>query len=392
MKKKNILGVHNRKKLGLIFSHNEQWIGGTYYILNLIAALKTLPVDKQPSIIILSKNTNDFLLAKQTGYPFLQYKNPYLFKRNIIEKIIDKSFKLTISKYFFDKRISPKNIDALFPATNEYCYQRITNKIFWFADFQHIILPAFFDADEIQNRNNVLQFIAASNNNLVLSSVEAKKNWDALPFKKYCTVNVIPFAVTHPPLIFLDINKILQEYNLQKKYFIICNQFWAHKNHFLVLKAIAEFIKENTEVQFIFTGKQDDYRNPNYFQSIKDFITNNALENFVQLLGLIDRQKQLLLMKHSVAVIQPSLFEGWSTVVEDAKLLGCNLIVSDIAVHKEQLQNYTALYFDTKDVDKLVQHIKYSVSNSLQKNIVTYSNNVVQFGKSFFDLIQNVSR
>ena len=30
---------------------------------------------------------------------------------------------------------------------------------------------------------------------------------------------------------------------------------------------------------------------------------------------------QLRLMKESLGVIQPSLFEGWSTVIEDAKAL-----------------------------------------------------------------------
>jgi hypothetical protein len=36
-------------------------------------------------------------------------------------------------------------------------------------------------------------------------------------------------------------------------------------------------------------------------------------------------------------VIQPSLCEGWSTVIEDAKALGRHVLASDIAVHREQL-------------------------------------------------------
>jgi hypothetical protein len=41
-------------------------------------------------------------------------------------------------------------------------------------------------------------------------------------------------------------------------------------------------------------------------------------------------------MRRSLAVIQPSLFEGWSTVVEDARVLGKPTILSDISVHLEQ--------------------------------------------------------
>jgi len=34
--------------------------------------------------------------------------------------------------------------------------------------------------------------------------------------------------------------------------------------------------------------------------------------------------------------VQPSLFEGWSTVVEDARALGKPIVLSDIPVHLEQ--------------------------------------------------------
>ncbi len=45
-------------------------------------------------------------------------------------------------------------------------------------------------------------------------------------------------------------------------------------------------------------------------------------------LGFIDRGEQLQLMKNSIAIVQPSLFEGWSTVVEDTKAMqSCNIIV-----------------------------------------------------------------
>jgi glycosyltransferase involved in cell wall biosynthesis len=56
----------------------------------------------------------------------------------------------------------------------------------------------------------------------------------------------------------------------------------------------------------------------------------------VYLLGLIARHEQIQLMRSALAVVQPSLFEGWSTVVEDARALGKPVIYSDIAVHLEQ--------------------------------------------------------
>jgi len=38
-----------------------------------------------------------------------------------------------------------------------------------------------------------------------------------------------------------------------------------------------------------------------------------------------------------VALLNPSLFEGWSTTVEEGKSLGVRLVLADLAVHREQV-------------------------------------------------------
>jgi hypothetical protein len=55
-----------------------------------------------------------------------------------------------------------------------------------------------------------------------------------------------------------------------------------------------------------------------------------------------------LLMRASAAVLNPSLFEGWSTTVEECKSLGVRMIVSDLAVHCEQLGT-NAEFFDPRN-------------------------------------------
>ena len=45
------------------------------------------------------------------------------------------------------------------------------------------------------------------------------------------------------------------------------------------------------------------------------------------------------LMRTAAVVIQPSRFEGWSSVVQDCKALGRPLLCSDIPVHREQAKD-----------------------------------------------------
>jgi hypothetical protein len=42
-----------RIKLGLVFKYDESWVAGSYYILNLLQALKTLPTETTASNCIV---------------------------------------------------------------------------------------------------------------------------------------------------------------------------------------------------------------------------------------------------------------------------------------------------------------------------------------------------
>jgi glycosyltransferase involved in cell wall biosynthesis len=53
-------------------------------------------------------------------------------------------------------------------------------------------------------------------------------------------------------------------------------------------------------------------------------------------LGKVRREELLQLLRSATALVQPSRFEGWNTTIEDAKALGCPLILSDLEVHREQ--------------------------------------------------------
>ena len=375
-----------RIRLGIIFSVDENWIGGTYYILNLISALGTLPHDKKPFITILSKNLKDFEAAKKTNYPYLDFTNPFDYKRTIAEAVLNKVIKFFTKRECIDKRISPKKIDLLFPACNDVCFERIKNKIYWFPDFQHVYYPDFFKSQELNIRNEVIKGIASKRSHLVLSSEAAKRDWKSLELVSSCKIHVIPFAVSHPSLEDIDVIDLIKEFEIAKDYFIVSNQFWQHKNHGVVLRAAVELKKKGIACHFVFTGKEDDYRNPAYFQSILSFIKDHDLMSTVKILGLIDRRKQLKLMQHAKAVIQPSLFEGWSTVIEDAKSLGKVVIASDIAVHREQLVN-EGLFFDPHNEIELVEKIANVILGKDYHYRADYKLSINAFGECFYKIL-----
>ena len=75
----------NRKRIGLIYNYSEEWIAGSYYILNIIKAVNKLDDHLKPSFYIFHNNT-DLSELEKINYPYLKCINlPVL---NIIEKVI----------------------------------------------------------------------------------------------------------------------------------------------------------------------------------------------------------------------------------------------------------------------------------------------------------------
>jgi glycosyltransferase involved in cell wall biosynthesis len=95
-------------------------------------------------------------------------------------------------------------------------------------------------------------------------------------------------------------------------------------------------------------------------------------------------------MKNAQAVIQPSLFEGWSTVVEDAKALNQTLIVSNIAVHKEQLRD-KGYFFAPNDYHELGIKMIEVIENPIGKlkYDFDYTENIKKFALNLKLLISN---
>jgi hypothetical protein len=99
---------------------------------------------------------------------------------------------------------------------------------------------------------------------------------------------------------------------------------------------------------------------------------------------------QLALIKYSIAAIQPSLFEGWNTTVEDCKTIGKHIILSNLPVHVEQIDK-NVTFFDPLDENSLagvllsdIKAINYTeeeLTKKLEQRIITFANKFI----SIFD-------
>lgn len=380
-----------RQSIGLIFSYDENWIGGSYYIINIIKTLQFLEDSKKPFLQILSYSESDFAIIKELNYPYIDYLIIDI-DLPIWKRIVNKITRTALKKTFIFRSYEHLNkVEILFPASNEDKFKYIKNKVFWIPDFQERYLPNFFKEEEINDRLN-WQTAVSAEKNIIFSSNNALNDFNEFYPKSIINKHVFNFSSIIPQFDTVKIDAVLEKYNLANDLFFFSpNQFWEHKNHIIILKALKK-LKASNDLDFrvYFSGKEHDYRNPDYFERLNQFVVDHKLQDNIRFLGFIDRQDQLCLMNHALAVIQPSLFEGWSTVVEDAKALNQNIIVSNLEVHKEQLGN-CAFFFDPSDEQTLIDQLKIVMQKKERKFNFNYSETIKKSALNFIDIIQNVS-
>lgn len=223
----------------------------------------------------------------------------------------------------------------------------------WIPDFQHIHLPHFFSVRECRLRDSQYRANIERSDLVIVSSESAKRDLSSFCPRQEHKARVLRFAAIPPlydPVKRLDLKSV---YEIEQPYFYIPNQVWAHKNHLTAIEALGTI----PDVKIVCSGALDDYRNPAHLRMLKDQINRLGLSERFIFLGRIPYAHIAELMIQATAVINPSLFEGWSTTVEEAKALGVRLILSDIPVHREQADGIRACFFSPLDSKQLAEQM-----------------------------------
>ncbi|HEY2343632.1 MAG TPA: glycosyltransferase family 1 protein [Chthoniobacteraceae bacterium] len=343
--------------IGLIAQGGANWMGGAEYIRNLTHAVGQLDGTDgwaaRTSLIYGEKQRADWEDAEAPSKIFIPRRPrewPLLWRfiprgnkhfQNPVERAkCDFIYPLSYDNLY--------NVDVKFPLGFE---KRSFQWAGWIPDFQHRHLPDWFPAKELARRERGIAALVAEAPIVVLSSQTAAEDFSRFFSEAQPKARVLTFA-THPNPSWYsdDCGEDLRW--LPPRFFLVSNQFWKHKNHLLVFEALRILSGRGLDPVVVCTGQVQDFRDPDYANVILQSIHRYGLSGQILLLGLVPRRTQIEMMRRCLAVIQPSLFEGWSTVVEDARVLGKPAFLSDLAVHREQNPPGSE-FFDAKSPEAL---------------------------------------
>ena len=328
--------------------NTPQWIGGLNYFVNLSVAIQELPDPQTTPVIIgvassLPPPLNNY---KDASWIFPRRFSPGWF-RNRIENFIFKN------NSPLGQQLARQGIDLLLALGIRTGIESPVPTLEWIADFQHRHLPEFFTQEELDLRNEGHDMAARDAHGILVSSETARDDLYRFNPEAFGKAHVLRFVAN-----ILDANavptkkEIERRYKLGETYFHLPNQLWAHKNHKVVVEALRILKDRGKEPLVISTGHTEDYRNPGFFKQLGNRIEAAGVTDRIRFLGVVPFADLSALMRYAVAMINPSLFEGWSTTVEEAKSIGKKIILSDIPVHREQTPE-RGIYFPPDDAGML---------------------------------------
>ena len=136
---------------------------------------------------------------------------------------------------------------------------------------------------------------------------------------------------------------------IKKKYFFYPAQFWAHKNHIYIIKAI-KILKDkyDKKINIIFTGS--DMGNKKF---IEDRVKNFNLEDQISILDFVSIDDLFHLYKNAEALIMPTYFGPTNIPPIEAMEINIPIIYTNEKYVKEQFKNAT-YKLDLDNVESLV--------------------------------------
>jgi glycosyltransferase involved in cell wall biosynthesis len=236
-------------------------------------------------------------------------------------------------------------------------------------DFQHKYYSEFFTIKERLSRE--IAYRTGEKANLVI----CESNYVKQDIMKFLKINESKIKVLpSPPPSYLhnleirteNLSRLKNKYNLPENYIFYPAQFWYHKNHINLIRAL-RYIKDkyNLEIPLILVGSKK-----NNFENVMNEIQNLGLSQQVRYLGYVPDEDMPYLYKLATALVMPTLFESVSMPIWEAFYLGCPVISSYACALPEQVGD-SGLLFDPYNIEDIAEKI-YNIwtNENLRKELI----------------------
>ena len=327
----------SRMRVGFsLWPFSTPWGGIVYYALNLLSALAQLDLE---DLVVFYPREGSTLLR--------DVKRMSLVPVSGIEEVLSHA----------------RRFDLLFaPCTSVYVPQRSHPTVRFIPDVQEQYYPHFFAANDLSDRARSRPHLLNSSTLVITCSHYSKRTIGEMYQVREDRLRVVHHS-PHP-VFFEDRREEARLARLpaeMKNYLLYPANSWRHKNHIGLLNAVVELRdRDGIQVPVVLTG--DLLSGQHNHVDISSEIRARGLQDQVCHLGRVSLRELKNLYVNALALVYPSLFEGFGLPLVEAMACGTPILASDRTSIPEIAGN-AALYFDPENVSEMTEAIRLHVED-----------------------------
>ena len=151
-------------------------------------------------------------------------------------------------------------------------------------------------------------------------------------------IHVLPYVAP----LYLDKEKShlnTLQYDLPPKFFFYPAQFWKHKNHEILIRAIESVLHKIPDMKMVFAGSPK-----NNYEEVKTIVSKLSLSDHIIFIGYIPDQDMASIYRRARALVMPTYFGPTNIPPLEAFSSGCPVAISGIYGIPEQVGNAALLF------------------------------------------------
>jgi len=167
-------------------------------------------------------------------------------------------------------------------------------------------------------------------------------------------VCVLPYApsIEPGPIPGTELSRVRARYRLPKRYFFYPAQFWKHKNHVRLVRALKAILPDVPDAHLVLCGRQH-----NGYADFASEVRLLGLETRVRYLGYVPDDDMRGLYAAATAVVVPTFNAPLNLPVIDAFCVGVPVITSDLRGIREHVED-AALRVDPTREEEIARAMK----------------------------------
>ncbi len=261
--------------------------------------------------------------------------------------------------------------DLLFcPFTLPFCYDPSVPVVSIIHDLQYHYYPQFFSDEDRRCRERNFRETSRLANKLICVSEYVRKtvieNSNLDPDRAITILHQLPNRLKKQPL--QDVDSILQRLGIRGNEFLLYPaNFWPHKNHRMLLTAFAIYRARHPEsnLRLVCPGALENEK-----RALQEAVYRMGQKDSVILPGFLTEEEFAAIFASCLALIFPSLYEGFGLPVLEAMALEKPVICSNVTSLPE-VAGDAAFYVDPRKPREIVNAIELiATDKDLRKRLI----------------------